>query len=88
MILCNIIFAQILTNLAEHNNTVDYILTHCASTSTQALIRQDLHADVLTEYLQTVKDTVSYKHWIFGHYHDDRVINDKETLVYCKMIRI
>ena len=77
-----------LTNLAEHNNTVDYILTHCASTSTQALIRQDLHADVLTEYLQTVKDTVSYKHWIFGHYHDDRVINDKETLVYCKMIRI
>ena len=77
-----------LTNLAEHNNTVDYILTHCASTSTQALIRQDLHADALTEYFELIKNTVSYKHWIFGHYHDDRVINDKETLVYFKMIRI
>ncbi len=77
-----------LANLAEHNNTVDYILTHCASTSTQALIRQDLQADVLTEYLESIKNTVSYKHWIFGHYHDDRVIDDKETLVYHKMIRI
>ena len=43
---------------------------------------------VLTEYLEAIKNTVSYKHWIFGHYHDDRVIDDKETLVYRKMIRI
>ena len=77
-----------LVNLAKYNNTIDYILSHCASTSTQALIRQDLQADVLTEYLESIKNTVSYKHWIFGHYHDDRVINDKETLVYRKTIRI
>ena len=77
-----------LTNLAEHNNTVDYILTHCASTSTQALIRQDLQADALTDYFEGIKNTVSYRRWFFGHYHYNQKISNKECLLYKQMVMI
>ena len=76
-------------NLREHNHTVDFILTHCCSTSTQKLIGRDCDTpDRLTDYLEDIKNHTEYKKWFFGHYHDNRNVNDKEILVYEEMVRI
>jgi predicted phosphodiesterase len=76
-------------NLLANNNEVDYIITHCCATSTQEVIgRASDKPDRQTEYLESIKQTVRFNKWFFGHYHDNRNMNDKETLVYNEMIRI
>lgn len=76
-------------NLEKNNNEVDYILTHCASSSTTALLGGGLYTqDILTEYLQKIQGTVNYRVWLFGHYHDNRRINGKEFLFYEQITRI
>jgi len=78
-----------LRNLEIHQNQVDYIITHECAANTKALL--DIHYDqeeYLSHYLQKIKELVQYKAWYFGHYHDDRAINNKEILVYEKISKI
>jgi hypothetical protein len=61
-------------NLLKYDNAVDFIVTHCCSTSTEALISHGLYKpDVLTDYLEEIRQNVKFKKWLFGHYHADRV---------------
>lgn len=77
------------SNLAKHNNTVDYIVTHCCCTSTQAVVGDpSTKANYLTDYFESIHNTVDYKKWFFGHYHKDIDVNDKETLLETRLIRI
>ena len=76
-------------NLATHNNAVDFIVTHCCSSSTQALLSGGLYKpDMLTKYLEEIKQRTKYKKWFFGHYHDNRNMNAEEILMYEQIIRI
>ena len=76
-------------NLAEHNNTVDFIVSHCCATSTQVLLGGSLFkADVLTDYFEEIRQEVNFKRWFFGHYHDNRNVNAEEILLYEQIIRI
>lgn len=77
-------------NLLKHNNEVDYIITHCCSTSTQdAIGGKGLYkADSQTDYLEYIKNNISYKKWFFAHYHENLNVSDKEILIYEQMIRI
>ena len=76
-------------NLAAHNNAVDFIVTHCCSSSTQALLSGGLYKpDMLTKYLEEIKQRTKYKKWFFGHYHDNRNMNAEEILMYEQIIRI
>ena len=59
-------------NLSKENNKVDYILTHCPPT--YILKQMDgvsglYQSDILSDYLQTIKENVEYKKWLFGHMH-------------------
>lgn len=76
-------------NLVNHNNEVDFILTHCASSSTAALLSAGLYKpDILTSYFEQIRMLVDYKKWLFGHYHDNKAVNDSEILLYDQIIRI
>lgn len=78
-----------LKNLLEHNNEVDYIITHCCATSTQTLLKGgDYEADPLTDYLEKIRYTARFKKWFFGHYHDDKYLNVEEILLYDKIMRL
>ena len=78
-----------LQNLAAHNNTVDFIVTHCCSSSTQIFLAGPMYQpDAATTYLEQIKNTVSYKKWFFGHYHDNRNVFDKELLLYEQLVRV
>lgn len=76
-------------NLGKHGNTVDYIITHCCSSSTQAVMSHGMYKpDFLTDYLEEIRQKTAFKKWFFGHYHDNRNINAEEILIYEQMIRI
>ena len=78
-----------LKNLSLHGNTVDFIVTHCCSSSTQALLGGGLFTpDVLTNYLEQIRQTTRFKKWFFGHYHDNKNVNAEEILLYEQVIRI
>lgn len=76
-------------NLEVAGWSVDYIISHCCSSSTQALLSGGWYEpDELTDYLEEIRMRCQFKKWFFGHYHDDRAINDKEILLYEQIIRI
>lgn len=75
-------------NLKKNNNKVNYVISHCCATSTQILIDESYKSDQLTDYFDKIRALVDYKRWFFGHYHDDKIINDQEILLYEQIIRI
>ena len=76
-------------NLQKYNNEVDFIVTHCASSSTAELLSHGIYKpDMLTDYLEEIRQTVKFKKWFFGHYHDNRNVNAEEILLWEQIIRI
>ena len=79
-------------NLKQNGSQVDYIITHSPYTS--ALHQMDqgsgvYKTDILTDYLQEIKESVEYKKWFFGHYHGNMMIpGGKDILLYEQFIQI
>ena len=79
-----------LKNLAENDYKVDYILTHEAPSSDVVLMDHLLyHPDEYSKWLEMeIRQKVKYKKWFFGHYHLNLDINEKETCLFERRIRI
>ena len=76
-------------NLKGHGNCVDFIVTHCCSSGTQACLGGGMFTpDELTKYFQELRETIRFKKWFFGHYHDNKNVNAEEILLYEQIIRI
>ncbi|MDL2301776.1 metallophosphoesterase [Lachnospiraceae bacterium OttesenSCG-928-D06] len=76
-------------NLEVNNNTVDFIISHCCASNTLALMSQgDYISDILTDYLEELRQKVIFKKWFFGHHHKNKNVTAKEILVYEQFIRI
>ena len=76
-------------NLAAHDNRVDFIVTHCCASSVQDAIGEGLfQKDRETEYLEEILQTVQFQKWFFGHYHDNRNVDEKKILLYEQIIRV
>ena len=76
-------------NLQERNNEVDFMVTHCCAASTQILINPTYgKLDYLAKYFEELRQTVKFKKWFFGHYHENRNITAEEILIYEQIIRI
>lgn len=58
------------------NNQVDYIISHCAPSLIQGRLNPTYKTDRLTEYFEYVRETVKFKRWYFGHYHEDVDFDD------------
>ena len=77
-----------LKNLENHNNTVDFIITHDAPSSDCILLNRNIKINPLNIFLEDIRANCNYKHWYFGHHHKDKHINNLETCVYDKIIQI
>ncbi len=78
-----------LGNLEKNGNTVDFIVSHCCATSTQALLGHGAYKrDTLTDYLEEIRQKTQFKKWFFGHYHGNMNVNAEEILLYEQIIRI
>lgn len=76
-------------NLELHNWNVDYVITHCCASSTQAFFSRGIYqTDVLTDYLEEIRAKLKFRKWFFGHYHDNRNISMREIMLYEQIIRI
>lgn len=64
-------------NLAEHNNGVDFIVTHCCSSGTQACLGGGMFtSDDLTKYFQELREThIQCEKW----HRSDKMIGALET---------
>lgn len=76
-------------NLEKNDWTVDFILSHCTASSLQDIISDgNYKKDELTDYLEMIKTKTKYKKWLFGHYHDNKMVTKDDILLYEQVIRI
>lgn len=85
-----------LANLEKVGYKVDYVITHCFSSSTQELLKQyyvssayfpkKYKTDILTDYFDILEQRLQYKQWFCGHYHADICIGDKHTILFGKIV--
>ena len=71
-----------LSNLEKSGNQVDFVLTHDAPSSFLPFLIAKFDNDKLNRYLETVRQTISYKNWYFGHHHKDMVLPTGEECLY------
>lgn len=82
---------EAVANLAKHGGKVDYVLTHCAPEA--MLCAQNMPGvemrfqNGLTSFLDTLAQTVDFKGWYFGHYHEDSDLG-KYHLLFNRVVEL
>lgn len=73
-------------NLKDNDWTVDYVFTHECPTS----IIKSMYSFPyeLTDYLENIKQKLTYENWFFGYHHDNRIINNRDILLYGHIVDI
>ena len=86
---------EAIDNLSNHNYIVDYIITHTCGQEYMARNAYKLgikfnpcYQGSTEKFLDYIEENVKCKHWYFGHYHYDKVIDTKHTLLYNDIIEI
>lgn len=77
-------------NLKKADYKVDYVISHCAPQSVVNSIYtyHKEESNRLTLYFDELSKRLTFKKWYFGHYHNDKQIDDKFILLYDKIERI
>lgn len=80
-------------NLAAHNMSVDFILSHCGPTSVvKALMPNAFNENdidpLMSFFEKYIKSNISFQAQFMGHYHQDRTILDKYHILYNDIIEI
>ena len=76
-------------HMEENRWTCDYIISHCAPSSIQAVCSLgEFKPDELTTYLEEIRSKCHYRRWFFGHYHRDEQVDEKHCMLYHQIFRI
>ena len=81
-------YAEAETNLERIGWHVDFVLTHCAPSSITKTIDPGYQPDKLTNFLETVKERCQFRKWFCGHYHMNRVIDDRFVIQWERISKI
>lgn len=83
-------------NLEKAGWEVDYVISHCCSSNTQAYMQDNYRftgysgrrykTDCLTDYFDEIEEKLSYKQWFFGHFHIELCIDELHTVLYESII--
>lgn len=77
-------YKEAVKNLSLHGNKVDYMITHTAPR--EIILRlgktPDPHDIELTGFLEYLMYEIDFHHWYCGHWHTDRDITDKFTILW------
>ncbi len=83
-------YANATKNLQAHSFSLDYVLTH--TLPREMILRlgkyPDVHDAELTGFLEWVMYETRFRHWFCGHWHEDRELTEKFTVLYFDTIRI
>ncbi len=81
-------YAEAERNLAACGYSVDFIVTHCCPSGiANSLDEGQYRPDRLTDYFAALAERCRFRYWFFGHYHDNRVIQQRYILLYEQIIR-
>lgn len=79
-------------NLDKNNYKVDYILTH---TLCESLLSKIFDKDLIChihdptqDFLDIINNKVKFNKWFFGHFHFNKIIDNKYYLLYENMFRL
>ena len=68
---------------------MDYVITHCAPNSIVDILGNGGYVhDHLTGFLEEVKERAKFHYWLFGHYHDNKIIDDRFVLLWEQMVQV
>lgn len=68
---------------------VDYVITHCAPSSIVDQISNGAYRhDLLTDFLEEIRVKGKFRYWLFGHYHDNRVLDDRYILLWEQIVQV
>ena len=74
-------FEEGMNNLAKHNYSVDYIITHTAPLNiVEQLTAYSTFLDPTTIMLSVFQEKINFKHWYFGHFHEDTTLENYTAL--------
>lgn len=62
--------------LEESNWNVDLVITHTAPTSVLRKIGAEYRIDKYTDWLDSIKERLTFNKWFFGHFHTDIMIEE------------
>jgi hypothetical protein len=84
--------AEGINNLNAVNWKVDYAISHCTATSIEfalgILLGKHFTGDILTNYFEEIDDKLQFNHWYFGHYHLNKQLDEKHTVLYKEIVPI
>ena len=76
-------------SLERVNYEVDYIITHCAPNSIVDKLGGGGYVhDHLTDFLEGMRIKAKFHYWLFGHYHDNKIIDDRFVLLWEQMVQV
>lgn len=87
-------FDEARANLDAVGWKVDYVITH---TCPKSLMARTLHPSLpipglpderLTRFLDEADARLDFKHWYYGHFHGDRDIDERHTLLFERIVPI
>ena len=75
--------AEGLRNLERAGNAVDVVISHSAPSSIVDIYSRGFYKhDILTDYLEKVKDRISFNAWFFGHDRESQIIGKHFVMLY------
>ena len=81
-------FTEALKTLKQIGWAADYIITHCAPNSVVKKLNPDYDLDQLTAFLEKIRRKAKFHYWLFGHYHDNKIINERYVLLWEQIVQI
>lgn len=74
---------EAIQNLEKNQYNVDYIITHTAPEDTMCLFHPNHPEEKpLNNFLEWVRENTTYRHWYFGHLHEDRDLWRNQTVLW------
>jgi predicted phosphodiesterase len=80
-------FENAYNNIVKHGNEVDYVITHTAPCKIVETFYDGKTSDVNTKALTEIEKILLYKHWYFGHHHQDKTMGNF-TILYNKKMEL
>lgn len=80
---------QFIRGLDACDFDVDFIFTHDCSTTNRALLGYWKEQTRINSFLESTMGSVNYKHWFFGHLHENvNLPGGKDHLIYEQILQI
>jgi hypothetical protein len=76
-------------NLEKCNWNVDHVISHTGPAQLikeSKIINEDKNQ--LEDFFDIIDNRLMFKHWYFGHFHQDRRIDEKHSIVYNNLIKL